>query len=109
MNTKTLLGAVLASALFASGAYAATITNNESQPQTVKVYSSDRSENYTIMPSDTLEIQDNLCPTECVLSLQNGDEYDFARGDELVLEEGGVYMTPPAQGGASEGDQPRQQ
>ena len=103
------MGVALATALFASGAHAATITNNEAKPQAIKVYSADRSENFTILPSDTLKIDPALCPNSCVLSLQNGDEYEFTLGDVLFIEEGAVFSEPPAQGSAGETDQSRQQ
>lgn len=107
MNLKQFTGAAFAAALLAGGAQAATITNNEAKPQTVKVYSADRQETFTIMPSDTITV-DHICQNDCVLALQNGDEFEFARNDDLLLEEGAVYSNPPAQG-AGEPPPPAQQ
>lgn len=109
MTNKYLLGVALGAFLFATGAQAATITNNETQDQIITLKQGDRSESYTIAPSGTLNIEEGLCPNECVLALPNGDEFDVVRGDELILEEGGVYLNPPAQGSANEPQQNQQQ
>lgn len=108
MNLKQLAGAAFAAAALATGVQAATITNNETKPQTIKVYSGDRQQSFTLNPADSVTIDQSLCAEVCVLALQNGDEFEFALNDDLVLEEGAVYSIPPQQGGAGEPGQPRQ-
>ena len=109
MNKNPLPVAILAAALSAGRAQAATITNNEAKAQSFRVYSGDRQQTFTLNPSDTVTIDDSLCGDICVLALQNGDEYEFALTEDLVLDEGTVYSNPPQQGGAGDSGQPRQQ
>jgi len=109
MKQNLIAVAAVTAALFAGSAQAATITNNEAKPQTFKVYSGDRQQSFTLNPSDSVTIDESLCGDVCVLALQNGDEYEFALTEDLVLDEGAVYSNPPQQGGAGESGQTRQQ
>lgn len=108
MKLKTFLVAAVAAAVFASGAQAATITNNETKAQTIKVLSGDREQSFTLNPADMVAIESDLCQEVCILALQNGDEFEFALTDDLVLEDGAVFMNPPQQGAAGEPNQNRQ-
>lgn len=104
-----LISAVAVSAvLFAGAAQAATITNNEAAAQTIKILAGDAEQVYTLNPADSIAIDENLCPESCVLALQNGDEFEITKSDDLVLEQGGVYMNPVQQGSGAETGQPRQ-
>jgi hypothetical protein len=109
MNLKMIMGAALAGVVFATAAQAATITNNEAKPMSFKVQSGEKQQAFTLNPSDTVAIDDALCPESCVLALQNGDEFEFAFNEDLVLEQGAVYVNPPSQGGAGDQGQPQPQ
>lgn len=98
----------ISAAVFAGGALAATITNNETSVQTVKVISGDRQESFTLNPADTVTVDQSLCGDACILALPSGDEFEFVQADDLILEEGGVYLNPPQQGAAGEPQQNRQ-
>ena len=97
MNIKLTSVVGLAAVFIASGVQAATIKNNEETPQTFRVFSADTEKTFTVAPSDMISV-DELCPESCVLTLQNGSEFEFARDESLMLEDGGVYVNPPAQG-----------
>ena len=105
MNQNMITGAAIAAWLIASTAQAATITNNETTPQTVKLLSGDRQETITILPADTVTV-DKLCPRDCSLVLQGGEEFEVGKNDELILEDGAVFSHPPTQG-AVESEQPK--
>lgn len=109
MKLKFFTGAVLVAGLISAGAQAASITNNEPGAQTFKVYAGERQQAYTLQPSETVTIDEGLCPESCVLALNNGDEFDFAYNEDLVLEQGAVFVTPPAQGGTDQQTPPQQQ
>lgn len=108
MKLKLFSVVALAAALVTGSALAATITNNETSVQTIKVISGDRQESFTLNPSDSISVDPSLCGEACVLALQNGDEFEFVQADDLVLEQGGVYLNPPQQGAAGEPQQNRQ-
>lgn len=108
MKLKFISVLALSTAVFAGGAYAATITNNETSVQTVKILSGDKEQSFTLNPSDQITVDQSLCGETCVLALQGGDEFEFVLADDLVLEEGGVYLNPPQQGAAGETQQNRQ-
>src|SRR5665811_1987982 len=108
MTLKFIPVLALSTALFAGGAFAATITNNETSVQTVKILSGDKAQSFTLNPSDQITVEQSLCGETCVLALQNGDEFEFVQADDLVLEQGGVYLNPPQQGAAGEPQQKSQ-
>lgn len=108
MKLKLFSVVALTAALVTGSAVAATITNNETSVQTIKVIAGDRQQSFTLNPSDTIAVDQSLCGDVCVLALQNGDEFEFVQADDLVLEQGGVYLTPPQQGAAGESQQNRQ-
>lgn len=109
MKLKFLVGTVLLSGIVSAGAQAATITNNEPSAQTLKVYAGERQQDFTLQPSDSVTIDEGLCPESCVLALSNGDEFEFAYNEDLILEQGAVFVNPPAEGGTGEPTQPQQQ
>lgn len=109
MKLKFLVGAALVAGIFSAGAHAATITNNEPSAQTFKIYAGERQQDFTLQPSDTVMIDEGLCPESCVLALSNGDEFEFAYNEDLILEQGAVFVNPPSEGGSGEQTEQQQQ
>ncbi|MDH3580846.1 MAG: hypothetical protein OEM91_09515, partial [Hyphomicrobiales bacterium] len=85
-----------------SGASATTVTNLESAPLTVKIQSAGTEGSVTVLPSEKKDI-DHLCTIECSITLHSGDEYEFAKDDNIILEDGGVFFEPVAQGSGQSG------
>lgn len=105
---RTLFTTIACAATLAfTGAQAASITNNEQVPQTFKVYAGDKQEEYTLAPNDTIGVED-ICSTDCVVELSNGDEYEVVRGDKLYLEDGAMFSNP-AQGSKPDAESAPQQ
>lgn len=97
MNLKLISVAAFAAVFIATGAQGATIMNNETTPQKIKIIAGDVEKSFTVAPSDMISV-DEFCTGNCVLALESGTEFEFASGEELMLEDGGVYVNPPAQG-----------
>jgi hypothetical protein len=97
MNMKLISVVAFAAVFIASSAQGATIMNNEATPQSIKIISADKEKTFTVSPSDMISL-DELCPEKCVLVLQDGSDFEFASGEELMLEDGTVFVNPPAQG-----------
>lgn len=105
---KLFIATALSALLLAGAAQAASVTNNETSAQTIKILTGNAEQTFVLNPSDTITLDENLCAESCVLALQNGDEFEVLKADELVLEEGGVYMNPVQQGSAGGAEQSRQ-
>jgi hypothetical protein len=107
MKHSLFLAAVLAPVVVFSGAEAATITNVDTTPYTLSIRSQDTQGQVTVMPSEKVSI-DELCPEKCIITMQNGDEYDVVKDDDLQLEGGGIFFEPSTQG-SGPSEQPSEQ
>ncbi|MBB5703828.1 hypothetical protein FHS76_003738 [Ochrobactrum daejeonense] len=92
MNSKQVISlaklALVAAIVFAAsagGAYAATISNNDSDPQTVVVTEGAAKREMIVAPGETVD----FCPSGCFVTFPNGDR-EALTGDETVTISGGA-------------------
>lgn len=101
MTTKSLLLASSVLALLAgtgtSMCEAATITNHDAKAYDIVVVEGEQEKHITVEPDQSV---DNICATACTLAITPDSEIvEIAQADELLIEEGQVYLLEPQTGG----------
>jgi hypothetical protein len=91
---KRILGAGLASVLFAFPAVALSISNTDPDPHTVTVTVGSDSKQVTVAPNQEV---DDLCAEGCIVQLENGEQYQMSGGEAVSIEDGVIFVdTSPA-------------
>jgi hypothetical protein len=88
MRRVRFLGLVLLGLLSALPAQALTITNTDQDPRTVTVKAGGDSNALTIEPGKAAEPQ---CKP-CTIELENGELYELEGGENLVIEDGVIFV-----------------
>jgi hypothetical protein len=88
MRSVRVLGLGLLGLLSALPAQALTITNTDADPRTVTVKSGSDSSPLTIEPGKAAEPQ---CKP-CTLELENGELYEMEGGEDVVIEDGVIFV-----------------
>lgn len=95
MNFK-IAATALVTAMFGTGAMAANITNLEDEPFTVIVIVGEERHEFTIPPTQSLDLGD-VCANGCSVVLPNGQDYQLSAGDIASIEAGDLKLSPPDQ------------
>jgi hypothetical protein len=88
MRSVRFLGLVLLGLLSALPAQALTITNTDQDPRTVTVKAGGDSKALTIEPGKAADPQ---CKP-CTIELENGELYELEGGEDLVIEDGVIFV-----------------
>jgi hypothetical protein len=88
MRSVRVLGLGLLGLLSALPAQALTITNTDADPRTVTVKSGGDNNPLTIEPGKAAEPQ---CKP-CTLELENGELYEMEGGEDVVIEDGVIFV-----------------
>lgn len=100
MISASLCGALMAITLNATGAFALTVTNQETEPQSIIVFSGDTEEAVVVEPNMTVDLRD-FCTRTCIIELPNGDGYEVFAGEAAVLESGELFIESSTEQGSA--------
>jgi len=88
MNIKTVLAALVATALVAGPAQAVTLTNEDAATYTVEVIVGEGDASNTSFELQSGETLADVCADGCVIRLNNGAEADFVGDEAITIKDG---------------------
>jgi hypothetical protein len=94
MRSVRVLGLGLLGLVSALPAQALTVTNTDPDPRTITVKAGSDSKELTIEPGKAAEPQ---CKP-CTIELENGELYEMEGGEEVVIEDGVIFVDGVASG-----------
>ncbi|MGD9501041.1 MAG: hypothetical protein AB7V40_00970 [Methyloceanibacter sp.] len=94
MRSVRVLGLGLLGLLWALPAQALTVTNTDADPRTVTVKAGSDSSELTVEPGKTAEPE---CKP-CTIELENGELYEMEGGEQIVIEDGVIFVDGVASG-----------
>lgn len=89
MKNKAFIAVLVTGFLHGGGATAANLTNYDEKAQTVTLTEGEKQTSITLIPEKTVE---GICIKGCILTLSNGDEYEFHGNEIIAIEEGEIYV-----------------
>ncbi len=95
MTTRSFIVAtsVLGILVTTGAAQAASITNRDAKAYDILVVEGDQERRITVEPDQSV---DNICASACTLAISEESEIvEIALADELLIEEGQVYLLEP--------------